>query len=60
MTYLQIKEADITKNNDSLNYVTATYDSDDNTFSGTASIPIIAGLDSSGNIQISADEYLKD
>lgn len=60
ITYIQIKESDITKNTLNSNNVTANYDSDDNVFSGSATIPIIAALDEDGNTKIIADEYLKD
>lgn len=60
ITYLQIKEADTTKNIDGSNNVTASYDSDENLFSGSVSLPIDVALQSDGSTKIQASEYLRD
>jgi hypothetical protein len=60
VTYLQIKEADASKNPTTANNISADYSSDDNIFSGNATMPFIASLDTNGHTIISADEYLKD
>jgi hypothetical protein len=60
VTALQIKEADGVKNPTQANNVSATYDSDELIFDGTASLPLEILIQLDGSIKILADEYLLD
>lgn len=59
VTYLEIVESNPTKNPNSNNYVSSTFDSDNRVVTGVATIPIIFELGSEF-IKIMADEYLLD
>jgi hypothetical protein len=59
VTYLEIVESNSTKNPNSNNYISSTFDSDNRVVTGVATLPIIFELGSEF-IKIMADEYLLD
>ena len=58
LMYLQSLEGQATRNPQSLNYVTGTYNSDTKLYAGTFSLPITITIDSTGKPVINAVEYL--
>jgi hypothetical protein len=60
VTALQINEANTAKNPALANNVSAVYDSDEQLFDGTATLPIEVSLQLDGSIKTIADEYLLD
>jgi hypothetical protein len=58
ISYLQLKEQDLTKNTANENRVSGQYDIDDKLFTGTVNLGVTAEIDSVGKILISAVEYL--
>jgi hypothetical protein len=60
ITYLQIQESNPAKNPNSENNVTFTYNSDENKFSGTATLFIDISIQPDGSNKIIVNEYLRD
>ncbi|NEU76946.1 hypothetical protein PI95_031735 [Hassallia byssoidea VB512170] len=58
ITYLQIKEADPTKNPNSDNNVLSNYDADDKRYTGSITLPIVVTFNDLGLPVIRAKEYL--
>lgn len=58
LMYLQNKERDATANPQGRNFVTGTYNSDTGTYSGTYSFPCTLTINATGQIVLTADEYV--
>jgi hypothetical protein len=58
VTYLQIREADLTLNPQNENNIFSSYDADDKIFSGTITLPLTVSFDDLGQPVITAKEYL--
>ncbi len=58
VTYLQIKENNLTTNPQTVNNISSSYDADDKLFSGNVTLPITVDFDTSGHPIILATEYL--
>lgn len=59
LIFTQIQEQDEAHNPNGLNYVLGSFDSDDNTFSGTYSLPAVQSISSDGSLKIEATAYLQ-
>jgi hypothetical protein len=59
ITYLEIMEANATKNPNAQNYISSSFDSDNRVVTGVITLPIVFELGSEF-IKIMADEYLLD
>lgn len=56
--YLQFLEADSTKNPNSLNQITGTYNADTEVYSGSFAIPVSIDVGIDGSVKFAAVEYL--
>jgi len=56
--FAQNLERSTVKNPNKLNYVTGTYNSENNSFSGSITVPIITSINAEGGTVYTADEYL--
>jgi hypothetical protein len=58
LTYLQNAESDATKNPQSKNFITGTFNLDEGTYSGNVTMPLAMTMTNTGGILFTAEEYL--